>query len=119
MAEQEITEQKPTKEQQESLEKQTSKKKIGKRLNKIPKGLLFSPGGMILLFSAIIIEISDFIIPPFGADSLIIELIPEIFFAFLLKIITGIPLSANIIPFIIERFDILGILPTWLIRLFL
>lgn len=118
MAEEKTIEQESSeKEEEEKTPKK--KKKFGKRFKKIPKGVLFSPGGVILLFFALIMEIVDLLIPVSGVDSIVIELIPEIFFAFMLKIITGIPLSANIVPFLIERIPLISdILPTWFIRLF-
>ena len=84
--------------------------------SKIPKGFLFSPGGVILVFFAIFMEISDIFIP---GGALTIEIIPELFFMFLLTLIAKVPLKSSVIPLLIERIPIISdILPTWLIRLF-
>jgi len=75
--------------------------KIKKRLKKIPPGFLFSPGGLI----------------PGG--SLTFEIIPEIIFIILLRVITKMPLKNMLFPLILERIPMLSdIIPSWLIRLF-
>lgn len=82
---------------------------------KVPKEVLASPGGIILLFVIVISEIFDLLIP---GGSLTLELIPEIFICFLLSIVAKMPFKSLIIPLLIERIPILSdILPTWLIKL--
>lgn len=108
--------------QKEIPKKISEKKKVlpgGKWFRKIPKDILLSPGGVILVFFALFTEIVDFLIPPHLLDSLVIELFLELPFCLMLKIIAGIPLTSMIIPLIIERVDFLGIIPTWFIRLFI
>ena len=84
---------------------------------KIPKEVLNSPGGMILIVMAGVMELIDLIPIPF-LDQLW-ELPLEIIFILLLANIAKLPLQAMIIPFVIERIPIISdILPTWLIRLF-
>jgi len=91
-------------------------KKKGGWFQKIPADVLLSPGGLILIFLALIIEIIDWI--PLPLIDQIIELPLEIFFIVLLVIITKTSFKSLIIPFIIERIPILSdILPTWLIRM--
>jgi len=85
---------------------------------KIPKDILLSPGGMVLIFFALIIEIIDWI--PLPIIDQIIELPLEIFFIVLLVVITKTSFKSLLIPFIIERIPIISdILPTWLIRMFI
>ncbi len=91
----------------------------GKWFQKIPKGVLFSPGGAVLIFFAGIMEIIDWIPLP-GLDSLTWELILELIFIIFLVIIAKVSLKSLIIPFIIERLPVISdILPTWLLRMFL
>jgi len=91
------------------------KKKAG-WFQKIPSNILLSPGGIILLFIAIIMEIVDLIPIPF-IDQLW-ELPFEIIFIVLLTLIAKVPIKASVIPFIIERIPIINdILPTWVIRM--
>jgi len=88
----------------------------GKWLKKVPKDLLLTPGGVVLLSFAFLMELLDLI--PGGA--LIWEWIPEIFFMFLLSTIAKIPLQGMVIPFIIERIPVVSdIVPSWLIRIIL
>lgn len=94
--------------------------KGGKWFRRVPKEILFSPGGIILIFFAAILEIIDLLIPASLADSLIIELILEIPFMIMLSFIAKIPFQSLIVPFLIERLPIISdILPTWLIRMFM
>lgn len=92
----------------------SGKKKPGKWFGKIPKEMILSPGGIILLLTAILIEVVDFLIPPTGVDVLI-ELIPEIIFAVMLTVIAGVPLVSQIVPILIERVPFVSdIVPTFL-----
>lgn len=97
--------------------------KIGKKIKKIPLDVLFSPGGIFLLFLAGLMEISDFFIPPALADSLILEIIPELIFVLFFALVTKNSFKdsfkAMVWPLIIERFDFFGIIPSFLIKLFL
>ena len=93
-------------------------KKKGGWFQKIPTDILLSPGGMVLIFFALIIEIIDWI--PLPIIDQIIELPLEIFFIVLLVVITKTSFKSLLIPFIIERIPIISdILPTWLIRMFI
>jgi len=84
--------------------------------DKIPTNILLSPGGMVLIFFALIMEILDIIPIPF-VDQLW-ELPLELTFIVLLTIIAKVPLKTSIIPFLIERIPIINdILPTWVIRI--
>jgi len=92
-------------------------KKRGGWFKKIPRDVLLSPGGIVLIFIALIIEIIDLIPLPF-LDQLI-ELPLELVFIVLLLTIAKVPFKSLIIPFIIERIPLVSdLLPTWLIRLF-
>jgi len=99
-------------------EKQSIKvpKKKGGWFKKIPPGVLLSPGGMILIFFAVIMEILDLIPIPF-IDQLW-ELPLELVFIGLLVLIAKVPLKTSLIPFLIERIPVVSdILPTWVIRM--
>ncbi len=86
---------------------------------KIPSDVLLSPGGIILIFLALIIELCDLILPGVAFLEYIIEIPLEIIFLFLLAKIADYPLKAMIIPFVIERIPILSdVLPTWFLKLF-
>ena len=91
----------------------------GKWFQKIPKEILFSPGGIILVFFALIMEIIDWIPIPV-LDSLTWELALEIIFLIFLAIIAKVSFKSMIIPLIIERIPVVSdILPTWFIRMFI
>lgn len=93
-------------------------KKKGGWFKKIPHEILLSPGGVILIFLAIIIEIIDWIPLPFVDQ--IFELPLEIIFIVYFVYITKASLKSLIIPFIIERIPLISdIVPTWLIKLFI
>jgi len=91
--------------------------KKGGWFQKIPSEVLLSPGGIILILFAIAMEISDPLIP---GGSLTIEILPEIIFIILLRVIAKVPLKAAVIPLLIERIPVISdIVPTWLIRMFM
>jgi len=97
-------------------EKVPTPKKKGGWFQKIPTDILLSPGGMILVFLAIIIEVIDWI--PLPLIDQIIELPLEIMFIVLFVVITKASFKSLIIPFIIERIPLISdILPTWVIRM--
>ena len=97
--------------------KETAQKKKGGWFQKIPADILLSPGGMVLIFLALIIEIIDWI--PLPLIDQIIELPLEIMFIVLFAVITKASFKSLIIPFIIERVPVISdVLPTWLIRMF-
>jgi len=90
--------------------------KKGGWFKKIPADVILSPGGIILIFFAVIMELVDLIPIPF-IDQLW-ELPLEIVFIILLGIIAKVPLKTSVIPFLIERIPVISdILPTWVIRL--
>jgi hypothetical protein len=93
-------------------------KKKGGWFQKIPSEILLTPGGVVLVFFALIIEIVDWI--PLPVADQIWELPLEIGFIILLVIIVkDIDWKALVIPFIIERISgISDVVPTWLIKLF-
>ncbi|MFH1036792.1 MAG: hypothetical protein V1756_01845 [Patescibacteria group bacterium] len=94
-------------------------KKLGGRINKIPTKVLFGPGGVVLIFAALLMEMIDWIPIP-GLDSLTWELIIEAVFCALLAVIAGVSFTSMIIPLIIERIPIISdIIPSFLIRLFM
>lgn len=83
---------------------------------KIPKDVLFSPGGIVLIFFAIVMELVDLI--PLPVVDQIWELPFEIIFIILLTLIAKVPLKTSLIPFLIERIPVINdILPTWVIRM--
>ncbi len=90
--------------------------KKGGWFKKIPADVLLSPGGMVLIFFALVMELIDLIPIPF-IDQLW-ELPLEIIFVVLLGVIAKVPLKTSVIPFLIERIPVISdILPTWVIRL--
>ena len=90
--------------------------KKGGWFKKIPADVILSPGGIVLIFFALVIEIID-LIPLPGIDQ-IWELPLEIIFIILLGIIAKVPLKTSLIPFLIERIPVISdILPTWVIRM--
>lgn len=94
------------------------KKKRGKWFSKIPKDILLSPGGAVLIFFAFVMEIIDWIPIP-GIDCLTWELAIELVFITLLIIIAKVPWQSTIVPFVIERIPGLSdIVPTWFLRMF-
>lgn len=95
----------------------TGKKSPGKWFRKIPREVLFSPGGIILLFYAAIMELID-LIPGFGLDTLTWEMALEIIFMVLLVFIAKTPIQSMLAPFVIERVPgISDILPSWILKL--
>ncbi len=93
-------------------------KKKGGWSKKIPRDVLLSPGGAVLIFLALIIELIDWI--PLPILDQIIELPLEILFIVFLITITKVPFLSLVVPFVIERIPFVSdILPTWLIRLFI
>ena len=95
----------------------TAPKKKSGWFQKIPKDILFSPGGILLIFFALFMEILDWI--PIPLFDQIWELPLEIIFMILLAIIAKVSFKSMIIPFIIERIPVISdYLPTWIIRMF-
>lgn len=95
----------------------TEKITKGGWFQKVPREILFSPGGVILIFLALIIEAIDLI--PIPLLDQIIELPLEIIFLVLFVIIVKPSFKSLIIPFFIERIPVINdILPTWLIKMF-
>ena len=91
-------------------------KKKGKWFQKIPANVLFSPGGMVLVFFAFLMEVIDWI--PLPIVDQIIELPLELIFVALLVVIAKVPLKSCVAPFIIERIPVISdIIPTWVIRM--
>ena len=105
----------------EHLLKSTSEKppkKKGKFFQRIPKELLFLPGGVILLFFALLIEIIDLI--PIPILDQIIEIPLEVIFWIFFIMITKVPITNLIIPTLIERIPLISdLLPTWFLRMFI
>ncbi|OGZ17897.1 MAG: hypothetical protein A2V72_02990 [Candidatus Nealsonbacteria bacterium RBG_13_37_56] len=97
-------------------EKIAAPKKKGGWFQKIPKDIFLSPGGVILIFLALLIEVIDWI--PLPVLDQIIELPLEIIFMVFLAVIAKVSFKGMIIPFVIERIPIINdILPTWLIKI--
>jgi len=93
-------------------------KKKGGWFQKVPKDILLSPGGVILVFLALLIEIIDWI--PLPVADQVIEIPLEIIFLVFYIIIVKPDIKSLVIPFVIERIPVLSdILPTWLIKLFM
>lgn len=106
----------PAPEEKEPVKAAVPKKKGG-WFQKIPSEILLSPGGMILIFFALLIEIVDWIPLPFIDQ--IIELPLEIFFIVFFVIITKASFKSLVIPFAIERIPLISdILPTWVLKFF-
>lgn len=93
-------------------------KKQSKWRKKIPPEVLNSPGGMVLIGMAGVMELIDLVPIPF-LDQLW-ELPLEIIFMILLANIAKLPFQSLIVPFLIERVPVINdILPTWVLRLFM
>ncbi len=93
--------------------------KKGKWFQKIPKEVLLSPGGMILLFFAGIIELIDLIPIPF-IDQIWELPLEMIFIALFMAIVPNASLKSFIIPFVIERIPVLSdIIPSFLLKMFM
>jgi len=93
-------------------------KQRGRLFKKIPKEVLMSPSGAILIISALFIEAIGFI--PIPVIDQLWEIPLDILFIILLKILGQVPFTSAIIPFIIERIPIVSdIVPSFLIRLFI
>lgn len=109
----------PVRSEKKPVEKpvKTTTPKKGGWFKRIPRDVLFSPGGVILILFAVVMEIVDLI--PLPIADQIWELPFEIVFILLLVIIAKVPLKASLIPFLIERIPVINdILPTWVIRMF-
>jgi len=117
--ENEDTQQKKNEDKKEHKDKKRGedKEKKNQWMPKIPPGVLFSPGGMILAVFSLIIEVIDILIPvPVLGDLIKIPL--EIMNMIIFIVVTGFPLKSLIIPFLIERIPFIGdIIPTWFLRL--
>ena len=101
---------------EKSEEVKVPKKKKGGWFQKIPSNVLLSPGGMVLVFLAMMIELLDLI--PLPVIDQIIEIPLEILFITLLMLIAKPSVKSLILPFIVERIPIANdILPTWFIRM--
>ena len=93
-------------------------KKKGGWFEKVPKDILTLPGGMVLVFLALVIEAIDWIPLPFLDQ--IIEIPLEIIFLIFFIVIVRPSFKSLIIPFFIERLPVISdILPTWLLKIFL
>lgn len=93
-------------------------KKKGGWFQKIPRDVLLSPGGMVLILFAIIMELVDLIPIPF-IDQLWEIPFEILFIVFFLAIVKDASFKSLVIPIILERIPILNdILPSFLIRMF-
>ena len=81
---------------------------------KIPKAVLLSPGGIIIIFLVIIVETIGVLIPIPVIGS-IIKLPFEIILIILLITVAKVSVKSLILPYVIDFF--LPFLPTWLIRI--
>lgn len=94
------------------------KKTPGKWFQKIPREILFSPGGFVLIFFALIVEIVDLI--PLPVVDNLWELPLELGLIAMIVIIGKVSLASLLIPFIIERIPGLNdIVPSFFVKLFL
>jgi hypothetical protein len=99
----------------EETEKKTSApKKKGGWFQKIPREIFLSPGGMVILFIVIIIEILGVLIP-IPVIGFIIQLPFVIILYILLITVAKVSFKSLIIVPIIEFF--FPFLPTWIIRI--
>lgn len=93
------------------------KKKSG-WFERVPREILLSPGGIILVLLAVAIEVIDWI--PLPLLDQIIELPLEIIFLFFFIVIVKPSLKSLVIPFFIERLPVISdVIPTWLIKMFI
>lgn len=103
-------------EEEEDEEEESSG--IGRFFQKVPSDILLSPGGIVLLFFALIMEILDIVIPDGVGLTYTLELIPEVIFMVLLKIIAGVSFLSMIIPLVIEKIPIVSdIVPSFFIKM--
>ncbi len=95
---------------------------------KIPKSVFLRPEGMIILFLACFLELSDWIfdifhfIYPGTWENFVspIKTMLDLSFAFFSALLLKVSILSNLFPFLIERVPILStILPTWVLRLIL
>jgi len=108
----------PQEDASEEAQLKTAEKtpKKGGWFQKIPPGVLLSPGGIILIFLAIAIDVLDFLMP-IPIINQIIKLPLEIFFVILYITITKAPFKSLLAPIIIEQIPIINILPMWIIKM--
>jgi len=93
-------------------------KTLGKWFQRIPREIIFSPGGAVLIFFASVVELVDLI--PLPVIDNLWELPLELGLIALIIIIGKVPLTSLLIPFIAERIPGLNdIVPSFLIKLFL
>jgi len=102
--------------EEEKLEKVSVPKKKKGWFQKIPTDVLFSPGGIILIFFVIIVETIGFLVP-IPILSSIIKLPFEIILIILLITVAKVSAKSLILPYVIDFF--LPFLPTWIIRMFI
>lgn len=94
------------------------KKKKG-WFQKIPTNVLLSPGGMVLILLATIMELVDLIPIPF-IDQLWEIPFEILFIVFFLAIVKDVSFKSLIIPIIVERIPgISDIVPSFVIRMFM
>jgi len=92
-------------------------KKKGGWFQKVPRDILLTPGGIILIFLSLLIEIIDLIPLPFFDQ--ILEIPLEIIYYLFFIMIVKPDFKSLVIPFMLERIPGLGdILPTTLLKLF-
>lgn len=97
-------------------EEAVPKKKKSGWFQKIPKGIFLTPGGMIILFVVLIVELLGVLIP-IPIIGFIIQLPFVILLYILLMTIAKVSFKSLIIVPVIELF--FPFLPTWIIRLLL
>jgi len=111
-------------ETEENLEKEEPvkavvPKKKGGWFQRVPREILLTPGGVILISLAALMEIIDFLVPwPIIEEVIMLPL--NIFFCVGLIVIAKQSVKSLIIPFLIERIPLLSsIIPTFLIKMFI
>ena len=89
-------------------------KKKGGWFQKIPSDILISPGGMVIMIVALLIEILGFILP-FPILNLIVILPFQIIFYILLITVAKVSIKSLILPSVAEFF--FPFLPIWMIKI--
>ena len=94
-------------------------RKKGGWFQRIPRDIIFTPAGAVLIAFALGMEVIDWI-PVLGLDSLTWELAIEIIFiVFLVVLVKDISKKSLVLPLIVERIPVLSdVIPSWLLKFF-
>ncbi len=102
-------------------------KKQSRFFQKIPKTKLLTPGGMIVMFLAITLDLLDYLLDFIGVliwKGLHYEVINwpiktfgDVFFAVFSPLLLGISVLTSVLPLLLEMIPVVGtLIPSWLIN---